>query len=526
MKRSFLFQAVALALGLASSLEADPVVRRMGLVAGANDGGSGRVKLRYAIADADRFGAVMARLGGLPVEDTVSLKDPTRRAFLDGLDLLRVRAEQARKNGARVEAILYYSGHADEGGLRLGSETLSYRELREAVQGVSAEVGITVLDACASGVITRLKGGRPRAGFLTDEAMRMQGQAFLTSSSENEAAQESERLKGSFFTHALVSGLSGAADSSGDGRVTLTEAYQFAFQETLAQTTATQGGAQHPAFDIRMAGTGDVVMTEIRRGPSVLTLGPAFDGRFYLFDHNRRLVAELYKPAGRLAEVALEPGKHEVQYEQGRRLQAARLDILEGERRELRAQDLSESPRLPTRVRGAETEPWALAGRTRVEISSLGGGVSSYSGTSLSLGTSLVHWLGEDLALEGEILGTTRAGGSDEPASHPYTTRDRSLGLWAGGRWYLPLGQRLRPFLRAGLGPQATFKTDHSTDGSRRSYTEGEVSSWLGGGLDWQRGRRFGLTLRVGWELRSGQSGRATYGLALGWSFGRAHQRD
>jgi hypothetical protein len=35
----------------------------------------------------------------------------------------------------------------------------------------------------------------------------VQGYAFLTSSSETEAAQESERLGGSFFTHALVSAL-------------------------------------------------------------------------------------------------------------------------------------------------------------------------------------------------------------------------------------------------------------------------------------------------------------------------------
>ena len=114
-------------------------------------------------------------------------------------------------------------------------------------------MGITILDACASGAITRLKGGRPHPAFLTDASSQVKGYAFLTSSSENEAAQESERLQGSFFTQALLTGLRGAADVSGDGRVTLGEAYQFAFTETLAQTTSTQGGAQHPAYDIKMA---------------------------------------------------------------------------------------------------------------------------------------------------------------------------------------------------------------------------------------------------------------------------------
>ena len=44
-----------------------------------------------------------------------------------------------------------------------------------------------------------------------------------------EAAQESDRICASYFTHYLVSGFRGAADLSGDGKVTLNEAYQFAF---------------------------------------------------------------------------------------------------------------------------------------------------------------------------------------------------------------------------------------------------------------------------------------------------------
>ena len=324
MTRSLVGLALVSGLVLVPSLEAGADVRRLALVAGANRGASERVPLRYAIADAERFAGVMTRLGGLAPDDCVTLKDPTRRSFLDALALVRSRAEGARQEGSRVEVILYYSGHADEAGLMLGREALSYRELREAMQGMAADVGITVLDACASGVITRLKGGRLRPAFLTDDSMRMQGHAFLTSSSENEAAQESERLQGSFFTHALVSGLRGAADTSGDGRVTLGEAYQFAFQETLAQTTTTQGGAQHPAYDIRMSGTGDVVMTDVRQATAGLVLGPDFDGRFFVRDGKRRLVAELYKPAGRRAEIAVEPGTYEVQYEEEKKLYAAR----------------------------------------------------------------------------------------------------------------------------------------------------------------------------------------------------------
>src|SRR4029453_1016686 len=116
---------------------------------------------------------------------------------------------------------VYFSGHADEQGLMLGRELMPYRDLRAAVSAIGADVGITILDACASGAIT-------------------------PSSSEDEAAQESERLRGSFFTHALLSGLRGAADVSDDGKVTLNEAYQFAFQETLAPPTPHPPGRAPP----------------------------------------------------------------------------------------------------------------------------------------------------------------------------------------------------------------------------------------------------------------------------------------
>ena len=142
----------------------------------------------------------------------------------------------------------------------------------------------------------------------------MRGYAFLTSSSENEAAQEADHLKGSFFTNALLTGLRGAADVSGDGKVTLGEAYQFAFSETIAQTAVTQAGAQHPAYDIKMAGTGDVVMTDVRENSASLILGPEYDGRFLVMDTHRRLIAELVKPAGRRIELGLEPGQYQVYF--------------------------------------------------------------------------------------------------------------------------------------------------------------------------------------------------------------------
>ncbi len=329
-------------------------MRRLALVVGSNQGAADRVPLRYAVADADRFADLVTRMGGVAPDDRIVLRDPNRRGLMDALTATATRAGKARAATQRVEAIVYFSGHADEQGLMLGREVVAYADLRRAIQAIGADVGITILDACASGAITRLKGGQARPAFLDDISSEVKGYAFLTSSSENEAAQESERLRGSFFTYALLTGLRGAADVTGDGKVTLNEAYQFAFNETLVQTTPTQAGAQHPAYDIKMAGTGDVVMTDVRENSASLILAEDYEGRFVVLSGKRHLVAELYKPAGRKVELGLEPGEYEVYFAQDRSLFKSTIALRDGQRQELQRSELKPAERLPTRLRGSE----------------------------------------------------------------------------------------------------------------------------------------------------------------------------
>ena len=239
-------------------------VQRFMLAAGTNDGGPSRVALRYAVSDAKAVSRVFQELGGVNPDDQILLNDPTREEFWNGFNEISARVSKGRSLNNRVELFVYYSGHSDEKGLLLGGESIGYGDLRTAIDKVPADVRVIILDSCASGVLTRLKGGERRKPFLVDESAQMKGHAFLTSSSDDESAQESDRIQASFFTHSLVSGLRGAADVTQDKRITLNEAYQFAFYETMARTEGTQSGTQHPAYDIQMVGAGDLVMTDLR----------------------------------------------------------------------------------------------------------------------------------------------------------------------------------------------------------------------------------------------------------------------
>ena len=83
----------------------------------------------------------------------------------------------------------------------------------------------------------------------------------MASSTAEELSQESDELKASYFTHHLVTALRGAGDGDGDGRVSLDEAYRYAYRRTLASTARTQVGEQHVTLETDLAGQGEVPVT-------------------------------------------------------------------------------------------------------------------------------------------------------------------------------------------------------------------------------------------------------------------------
>lgn len=303
--------------------------RRLAFVVAHRDGGPGRAHLQHAASDARSFRDVLVDIGGVRDTDVHVMIDDDRHAFEEGLAELAESAAVARVRGARrIEIVVYYSGHSDEAGLLLGKERLPWEALRSHVAAVDADVKLVVLDSCASGAAIRTKGGTRRPPLLVDAQTAPRGHVWLTSSSADEASQESDKLGGSYFTHALVSGLRGAADLSGDRRVTLDEAYRFAFQETLQRTQATTGGAQHATFDIQLQGTGELVLTDLRDHSGTLVLDDDIAGRVFVRDSaERRVVAEVTKLKGFALPLALPPGGYDVVVVDGARAHRANARV-------------------------------------------------------------------------------------------------------------------------------------------------------------------------------------------------------
>ena len=154
---------------------------------------------------------------------------------------------------------------------------------------------------------------------------------------------------------------------TGEGEVTLNEAYQFAFNETLGKTAGSGGGAQHPSYDINLSGTGDVVMTDLRQTTAAIVLGELLDGRIFIRNAKQQLVVELYKPHGRRVEIGLEAGEYEVRIERPATAMLAKSTIRDGQQVELTPDQFTPTTPEPTRRRGGPPS-FAVAGRNRVEL--------------------------------------------------------------------------------------------------------------------------------------------------------------
>jgi len=338
---------------VAADAEQSSGIKRFCILIGANDGGPKRETLRYAVSDALSLRKVFTTMGGIEIKDCLLQVNPKKEELLEAMVQMESMAAAAAAANQRVEVIFYYSGHSDVEGLLLGGERLEYKTLRSRFNQIPADVHIAILDSCFSGAFTRLKGGSTQAPFMAETGYDMKGYAFLSSSSSSEASQESDRLRGSFFTHYVVAGLRGAADHNNDERVTLNELYQFAYNETLSRTEKTFAGPQHPNYSIQMSGTGDVVITQVRSGGAVLVLPEFISGRVSIRDSQARLVAEIRKERDRATNLALAPESYTILFEEKDILKQAQVDLGYGSEKQLSQSDFTVVEYEYGRLRGA-----------------------------------------------------------------------------------------------------------------------------------------------------------------------------
>jgi hypothetical protein len=298
---------------------------------GNNRGDAWDGPLLYAERDARELSDVLRQHGKVRSDRVRVLLDEDAPTISRTLAEVRDAIRNSGAASARMAAlVVYYSGHADAESMHLRDTQLQLEQLRELVLQAPAAVRVLIIDSCRSGTATRVKGLRAASDFTIDVATRLQseGTAVLSSSTADETSQESDRLRGSFFSHHLLNALRGAADRNGDGQITLSETFEYTRTQTLRSSSQTRS-LQHPTFAYHMKGRSDLILTTVgvpASGGSSIRLSSA--GNYLITDGQESgpVVAEIVSLRD-AARFALLPGRYVVQRRDAREYRLYKLQL-------------------------------------------------------------------------------------------------------------------------------------------------------------------------------------------------------
>ena len=294
MRTSSVLLAVLVFLAAGTAVAADPVELFALIVTNNRSATLDRPDLQYAdddgvryhtlfssVADADhvRLLTRLDRATAAVHPDLLAPQPPRRAEVLAALADMRERVLHAQAAGKRTRFYFVYAGHGDmEGGagyldLEDGRIDAAFLE-NEIVDRVPADEQHILLDSCNSFFVVnpRKPGGKrwatPRDMALGFASRHPNVGLFLSTNSEAEVYEWSE-IESGIFSHEVRSGLSGAADVSGDGVISYAEMGGF----------VERANANLPRANVR---------------PQIFYRGPAGDAGSALFDvrtaRGRRLV--------------------------------------------------------------------------------------------------------------------------------------------------------------------------------------------------------------------------------------------
>ena len=429
---------------------------RFGLVVGENRGLGDEEQLRFAESDARRVKEALVDVGGFAAQDVTALTGADARSVRAALTRLR----EAMGSGPHDRLIIYVSSHSGDGVLHLAGTELPLQELVDFMKSAPVQVGLLVIDACQSGRVTRMKGLKAAEPALPRiEASGVEGRVLISASGANEYAQESDALQGSYFTHYLVTGLRGAADSSRDGKVTLDEVYAWAWARTIEATFSSRGGVQRPAFSVDLRGAGQLVLSEPQRSLSHLTLEVRAPGRWLVVaEATGNVFADVDKGEGPVS-LALPAGSYRVQLRVPDGVMERTVIVPPSGGVTLSGGDLEQASLLRVARKGGE--------ETRLVLS-VAGGVSSGLVTGLSIQPGAQLRLRRDGYLVGPLnqLSVSFDWREGSPASRSFHQTELELRVGTGHRFSW---QRASLALGVETGPLVIFQSELPDTTSRTS---------------------------------------------------------
>ncbi|MEN0060579.1 MAG: caspase family protein [Myxococcota bacterium] len=317
---------------------------RAAVVVGSNRPMPGTAPLRYAHDDARAVERTLIDVGGFQPSEVVRLLDPSADEVRQALT----------RFGDRKTLWFYYSGHADAAALYPAGERLPLADVRAELSRHEDGVRIGVVDACGGGGWTNTKCfvAEP-PGFAIPDPPAGEGHAWIASTSGSQKAHEVASLGGSLFTHHFVSGLRGAADTSGEGTITLNEAFEYAKARTTEDAATQIQALQTPSFQVDFRGRRDMVLTDLEHAPARMRIVQD-QGPIQVVSLQTGLVLLELDKGPRNVQLALPPGRYAVRVVEGDALRSKTLVLRAGDAVVVAEGDLVAGPALALNAKGPQ----------------------------------------------------------------------------------------------------------------------------------------------------------------------------
>jgi hypothetical protein len=234
--------------------------------------------------------------------------EPRRAAFAQSV--AQITADVTRARERQVDTVLYivYAGHWNvrdgEGYVTLEDMRITGADLARIVAGIPATRVHVIVDACASYYLaySRGPGGerRPLSGFQDSSRLTSDPRVgLLLSTSSARESQEWDGFQAGVFSHEVRSGLYGAADADGDGRVS--------YQEIAAFISRANGAIPNDRFRpqiLARAPRGSDTLLDLRQGlERRLDIDAAHAAHYWLEDSRGVRLLDVHNGGGQAVHI-------------------------------------------------------------------------------------------------------------------------------------------------------------------------------------------------------------------------------
>ncbi len=365
---------------------------RYAVLVGNSNGDGNLANLKYVKNDISAIKNILKSNCNFPDKNIITIYNQSPTHIENILQSIQI------KNKETNLFFFYYSGHADFNNLIMGKNRFALKDLKKHLVSIPANMKIMVFDACQSGSFARLKGGSVSSPFLIHEENSTEGQIVLYSSSSTEFSQESDFYKQSIFSFHLVNALKGCADASGDKQVTLNEAYQYAYNQTVSSTVNSAGGIQHPGYLLNIQGKGNVVLADMRSKHNGIVLDKSIKGSIAILDNQHNIISDIIKKDDNEIFLALNSGKFSIYNNDDKKTARAKVSLTGSTIHHLKGDQFKPVRSIPIYAKGGAAKKITVSivvhgGFSRIDHSHLSSSIrnnySSFSSSNISPNLSL-----------------------------------------------------------------------------------------------------------------------------------------